>query len=138
MFTFVAVKSARFDFNVFMTGSVLDLVHSASLTVQLLLRGSDLQEAVSTSLMQVYARNQSSEHNKQVVCLIFTYWFSCSFSLIFVVLVSYAKFHIKSSYNGNPSIYHSKSRLESWPTFFELVVQQVLVSTSNPLPLSTL
>ena len=55
-----------------MTGSVLDLLHSASLTVQLLLRGSDLQEAVLTSLMQVYARNQSSEHNKQVVCLIFT------------------------------------------------------------------
>ena len=72
LFTFVAVKSPRFDFNVFMTGSVLDLLHSTSLTVQLLLRGSDLREAVLTSLMQVYARNQSSEHNKQVVCLIFT------------------------------------------------------------------
>ena len=72
LFTFVAVKSPRFDFNVFMTGSVLDLLHSASLTVQLLLRGSDLQEAVLTSLTQAYARNQSSQHNKQVVCLIFT------------------------------------------------------------------
>ena len=72
LFIFVAVKSPRFDFNLFMTGSVLELLHSASLTVQLLLRGSDLQEAVLTSLMQVYARNQSSEHNKQVESLIFT------------------------------------------------------------------
>ena len=88
LFTFIAVKSARFDFNVFMTGSVLDLLHSASLTVQLLLRGSDLRGAVLTSLMQVYARNQSSEHNKQVIRLILP-WFSCSFSLMFVVLESY-------------------------------------------------
>lgn len=80
-----------------MTGSVLDLLHSASLTVQLLLWGSDLQEAVLTSLMQVYARNQPSEHNKQVVCLIFTQVFLCIFFDIRRRSLSYAKFHIKRS-----------------------------------------
>ena len=57
---------------------------------------------------------------------------------MFVVLVSYVKFRFKHSYHGNSSIYPSNSKLGSWPTFFELVAQQALVSTSNPLPLSTL
>ena len=48
-------------------GSVLDVLHVASLTKQLLQRGSDTSSAVVASLKQVYVRNQVSEQNKKVL-----------------------------------------------------------------------
>ena len=57
----------RFNCYVFTVGSVLDMLHAASLTVQLILRGSDTQAAIATSLKQVYVRNQVSDQKKQVL-----------------------------------------------------------------------
>jgi len=54
------------DFKQTLGGSILDALHAASLTVQLVLRGSDTAAAITTSLKQVYIRNQVSERNKQV------------------------------------------------------------------------
>lgn len=42
------------------------MLHAASLTRQLLERGSDALSAITTSLKQVYLRNQVSEQSKQV------------------------------------------------------------------------
>ena len=50
----------------FTLGSVLDMLHAASLTRKLLERGTDAMSAITTSLEQVYHRNQVSEENKQV------------------------------------------------------------------------
>lgn len=53
----------------FTLGSVVDMLHAASLTRKLLERGSDAVSAITTSLKQVYHRNQVSEQNKQVSSL---------------------------------------------------------------------
>ncbi|PFX16223.1 Midasin [Stylophora pistillata] len=50
-----------------MGGSLLDMLHAASLTKQLLQGGSEEFSAVVTSLNQVYARNQTSVQSKQDV-----------------------------------------------------------------------
>ena len=61
------------SFVLFSLGSVLDMLHAASLTRQLLERGSDALSAIRTSLKQVYLRNQVSEQSKQVspFCMMF-------------------------------------------------------------------
>ena len=48
-------------------GSVLDLLHAALLTRQLLQRGNDTLSAIVASLNQVYVRNLVSEQNKKVL-----------------------------------------------------------------------
>ena len=42
------------------------MLHAASLTVQLVLRGSGTEASILTALKQVYVRNQVSERNKEV------------------------------------------------------------------------
>ena len=63
---FLISENQGFIFGFVFLGSVLDVLHAASLTKQLLQRGSDSLSAVITSLKQVYVRNQVSERNKQV------------------------------------------------------------------------
>lgn len=42
------------------------MLHAASLTMQLVLRGSHTEASILTALKQVYVRNQVSERNKEV------------------------------------------------------------------------
>lgn len=58
-------KSKR-DFSYLLSGSILDTLRAASLTSDLILRGSRKKDAFVTALKQVYVRNQVSDRNKQV------------------------------------------------------------------------
>ncbi|XP_074625737.1 midasin-like [Acropora palmata] len=61
-----SVVNFHTDLRKTLRGSILDTLRAASLTSDLILRGSRKKDAFVTALKQVYVRNQVSDRNKQI------------------------------------------------------------------------